>query len=188
MKKSLLKLALAMMAVLLAVPAHHAMADDDNNEGDNGRGRGDPHIDVDANLQTVLSGHHLELSFDVAPGSAASFPLPKTQSPVRIDVSFSLLNAVTQLPSEIMFAVVNQDPSSSRISWVGTNNDATQQAGTSIPSGSGPLIARICGTVCPITNAALEVNSDLTQPGTLKLTVNAATVIVPGHFKVNLWF
>lgn len=188
MKKNLLKLALGILAVLLAFPAQRAMADDDNNQGDNGKGKGDPHVDVDVDVQTALGAHHQELSFDVAPGAAATFPLPKTQWPIRIDVSFTLLNAATQTPSEIMYAVVNQDPMSSKISWVGTNSDATQQAGTSIPSGSAPVIARICGGGCPTTNATLEVNSDATLPGTLKLTVNAATVILTGHFKVALWF
>jgi hypothetical protein len=187
MKKNLLKLALGLLAVLLAAPAHHAMADDDNNQG-NGKGKGDPHGDVDVDPQAILNAHHQELSFDVAPGASATFPLPKTQWPIRIDVSFSLLNAGTQVPSEIMYAVVNQDSASSKISWLGTNNDATQQSGTSLPTGSSPVIARICGGGCPTTNATLEVNSDATLPGTLKLAVNAATVIVPGHFKVALWY
>ena len=185
MKKTLLRLALGMLAVLLAVPAHHAMADhDDDDENNHGRGRGDPPVDVEA----ILEGHHKELSFDVAPGASASFALPKTQWPVRIDVSFSILNGGTQTPSEVMSALVNQDPQSSKITWVGTNNDASQQAGTTVPSGSNPVIARICGGTCPTTNATLEVNSDATLPGTLKLTVNAATVILPGHFKVSLWY
>jgi hypothetical protein len=110
-----------MMAVLLAVPANRAMAGDDNNNQGNGQGRGDPHVDV----QAILSAFHQELSFDVAPGASASFALPKTQWPVRIDVSFSLLNNGTQAPSEIMYAVVNQDSLSSKITWVGTNNDAS---------------------------------------------------------------
>ena len=188
MKKNLLKLALGMLAILLAVPAPRAMADDDNDQGNNGKGKGDPHVDVDADVQAALGAHHQELSFDVAPGASATFPLPKTQWPVRIDVSFSLLNVGTQIPSEIMSAVVNQDPSSSKITWVGTNNDATQQAGTSLPTGSAPVIARICGGGCPTTNATLEVNSDATLPGTLKLAVNAATVVSTGHFKVALWY
>ena len=187
MKRNLLTLGLGLLAVLLAVPAPHARADDDNNQG-NGKGKGDPHVDVDVDPQAVLAAHHQELSFDVAPGASATFPLPKTQSPVRIDVSFSLLNAGTQAPSEIMSAVVNQDPSSSKITWVGTNNDATLQAGTSLPSGSSPVIARICGGGCPTSNATLEVNSDATLPGSLKLAVNATNVLVTGHFKVALWY
>ncbi len=187
MKKTLYQLALGMLAVLLVMPAHRAMADDDDDDHDNnGKGRGDPHVVVDA--EAILSAHHKELSFDVAPGASASFALPKTQWPVRIDVSFSLLNAGTQTPGEIMYAVVNQDPSSSKITWVGTNNDATQQAGSSLPSGSNPVIARICGGGCPVSNATLEVNSDTTLPGTLKLAVNSATVTVTGHFKVALWY
>ena len=95
MKNMFLRLTLGLLAVFLAFPAQHAMANDDN-DNDNGQGRGDPHVDI----QTILSAHHQELSFDVAPGSSASFALPKTQWPVRIDVSFSLLNAATQTPSD----------------------------------------------------------------------------------------
>ncbi len=88
-----------------------------------------------------------------------------------------------------MYAVVNQDPSSFKFTWVGTNSDATMQAGTSTPSGSNPLIAKICGGVgCLVTNFTLEVNSDTTLPGTLKLTSNANTVGLTAHFKVNLWY
>ncbi|MBI2817481.1 MAG: hypothetical protein HYX72_11130 [Acidobacteria bacterium] len=185
MKKTLLAVALGMLAVLLVVPAHHTMAaHDDDDDDDHGRGRGDPHVDV----QAILSAHHQELSFDIAPGASASFALPKTQWPIRIDVSFSLLNGGTQTPSEIMSALVNQDPQSSKITWVGTNNDASQQAGTTLPTGSNPVIARICGGGCPTTNASLEVNSDATLPGTLKLSVNSATVTSQGHFKVSLWY
>lgn len=181
MKKTVLAVALGMLAVLLVVPSHHTMAADDDD--DHGQGRGDPHVDV----QAILSAHHQELSFDVAPGASASFALPKTQWPIRIDVSFSLLNAGTQTPSEIMSALVNQDPQSSKITWIGTNNDASQQAGTTLTSAT-TVIARICGGGCPTTNASLEVNSDATLPGTLKLAVNSATVTSQGHFKVNLWY
>ena len=67
------------------------------------------------------------------------------------------------------------------------------QTGTSTPSGSNPLIAKICGgPACP-TNATLEVdnpfaNSCPAAPGTLKL-VNAAPVGGPtATFKVSMWY
>jgi hypothetical protein len=124
----------------------------------------------------------------VAPGGSATFPLPVAQVPVHIAVSFSLLNGGTQVPSEIMYAVVNQDEKSSKFSWVGTNNDGSVQVGTSNRSGSNPLIARICGGGCPTTNATLEVGSDQTVPGTLKLTVNRATVSRTATFVVTMLY
>jgi len=137
----------------------------------------------------AISAHHDEQNFSIAPGGSASFAIPNTQEPVFIAVSETVLNGGTQLPSEIMSAVVNQDPSSFKFTWVGTNSDATMQAGTSTPSGSNPLIAKICGGVgCLVTNFTLEVNSDTTLPGTLKLTSSANTVGLTAHFKVNLWY
>jgi hypothetical protein len=89
-------------------------------------------------------------------------------------VSFSPLNGGTQTPSEVMYAQVNQDQDSNVISWIGTNNNGSVQVGTSIPTGSSPVIAKICGGSCGVTNA----------PGTLMLTVNARTVTRPATFDV----
>ena len=136
----------------------------------------------------VTGAHHQELTFTIAPGGSQSFTIPKTLQPVRIEVTFSLLDGATQTPSEVMYAVVNQDPASSRFSWVGTNNDGSVQVGTSVPTGSFPLIAKICGgSFCP-TNATLEVDNDSTVPGSLKLTTNANSISLPATFKVEMWF
>jgi hypothetical protein len=124
-----------------------------------------------------------QLTFTVAPGGSQSFALPAMQVPVRIEVTFSLLNGGTQTPSEIMYAVVNKDPSSGQISWVGTNNDGTQSGATSL---SATDIAHIFGGASPTVNATLAVDS--AAAGTLKITQNAATTILPGHYVVDLWF
>ncbi len=128
-------------------------------------------------------GHFQQLTFTIAPGGSQSFMLPAKQAPVRIEVTFSLLNGGTQTPSEIMYAVVNQDPSSSQMTWVGTNNDGTQSGATSI---SATEIAHIFGGASPTVNATLAVDS-LTM-GTLKITQNATTTILSGHYIVDLWF
>jgi hypothetical protein len=124
------------------------------------------------------------LTFTVQPGGSATFPIPVAQRPIQIAVSFSLLNGGTQTPSEVMYAVLNQDQDSREFSWVGTNNDGSVQAGTSIPTGSGPLIAKICGGSCAVSNATLEVHSVATVPGTLMLTVNKSTVSRTATFQV----
>ena len=59
----------------------------------------------------------------VAPGGSVSFPIPETQRPIFIAVSFSLQNGGTQTPSEVMYAVLNQDDKSNQFSWIGTNNE-----------------------------------------------------------------
>ncbi len=128
-------------------------------------------------------GHFQQLTFTIAPGGSQSFGLPAKQVPVRIEVTFSLLNNGTQTPSEVMYAVVNQDPLSGQMTWVGTNNDGTQKGENSISSTD---IAHIFGGASPTVNATLAV--DNLGAGTLKLTQNAATTIIPGHYIVDLWF
>jgi len=128
-------------------------------------------------------GHFQQLTFTIVPGGSQSFALPAKQVPVRIEVTFSLLNAGTQTPSEVMYAVVNQDPASGQMTWVGTNNDGTQSGANSLTSSA---IAHIFGGLNPTVNATLAVDNP--GVGTLKLTQNAATTILSGHYIVDLWF
>ncbi len=128
-------------------------------------------------------GHFQQLTFTIAPGGSQSFALPAKQVPIRIEISFSLQNGGTQTPSEIMYAVVNQDSSSGQVSWVGTNNDGTQSGSSSLTSTD---IAHIYGGASPTVNATLAV--DNLGTGTLKLTQNANTTSIAGHYVVDLWF
>ena len=99
-----------------------------------------------------------------------------------MEVTFSLLNGGTQTQSEIMYAVVNKDPSSGQLTWVGTNNDGSQSGASTV---SATEIAHIFGGASPTVNATLAVDSP--AAGTLKITQNAATTILPGHYVVDLW-
>jgi len=102
---------------------------------------------------------------------------------VRIEVSFTLLNGGTQEPSELMYAVVNQDPSSKQLTWIGTNNDGSTSGSSSL---KGNLIASIFGGGPPTTNASLEVAVAATR--TLAIKQNAATTALPGHYVVRFYF
>jgi hypothetical protein len=138
---------------------------------------------------TRLFGASKVLTFtNVAPGASVTFALPVAQTPIFLAVSSSVQNGGTQTPSEVMYAVINQDNKSSQITWVGTNNDGSVQVGTSIPTGSGPLIAKICGGSCPTENASLVVQSAASVPGTLSLVVNSETGTKPVTFVVTMLY
>jgi hypothetical protein len=124
-----------------------------------------------------------ELQFVLKPGGSQTFILPAVQSSVRIEVSFTGLNGGTQEPSELMYALVNQDPSSKQMTWIGTNNDGSTSGSSSL---KGSLIASIFGGAAPTTNATLEVATAATR--TLVIKQNAATTIIPGHYIVRFYF
>ncbi len=132
------------------------------------------------------TSHYQQLSFVIKPGGSESLALPpeavRTGCAVRIDVSFSLHNAGTQKPSEIMCAVVNRDPESHQITWIGTNNDGTSKGSSST---DGRAIAHIYGGASPTVNASLEVGD--AAAGTLMLTQNASTTARPGYYCVTIW-
>ena len=87
--------------------------------------------DLQNQIDTLLDAHHQELQFSVDPGGSAPFALPKVQSPVRIEVTVTFMDGGTPSPSAIMYAVVNQDPVSEAMTWIGTNSDGTRGASTS---------------------------------------------------------
>lgn len=83
---------------------------------------------------------YLKVQFTLPPGGFKVIPLPVGQIPITVAVSFTLKNGGTQTPSELMAALVNEDPSSKELTWIGTNSDGTQAAGTTL---SSDLIASI---------------------------------------------
>jgi len=133
----------------------------------------------------LIGDHHTELTFDLNPGESFSFPLPKKQSPIRIEVTVSRMNGGTQKPTEIMYAVVNQDPVSNQMTWIGTNSDGSVAATNSLDS-TDDVIAVICGGACPTYDDRLLVN-DLSD-STVKIESNNATVTVKSSYIVHLWF
>lgn len=133
----------------------------------------------------LIGNHHTELTFDLEPGQSFSFPLPKKLSPVRIEVTVSRMNEGTQTPTDIMYAVVNQDPESNEMTWIGTNSDGSVVATNSLDS-ADDVIAVICGGACPTFDDRLLVD-DLTT-STVKIESNAETVSVTSSYVVHLWF
>jgi len=119
-----------------------------------------------------------KLSFSLSPGASSSFALPETQSPVRIEVSLTFLNGGTQTPSEIMYAVVNQDQQSGQMTWIGTNSDGSQAGSSSLDN---TQIASIGGG-----NAVLEV--DNLSSGTVRISQSATRTSIAGHYIVRIWY
>jgi opacity protein-like surface antigen len=83
-----------------------------------------------------------QIAFSLAPGASCFVPLPAVQVPIRVMVSETLKNGGTQTPSELMTAVVDTDPSSLQLTWIGTSSNGVQSAGTTL---GNPLIANIGG-------------------------------------------
>jgi hypothetical protein len=127
---------------------------------------------------TPATDHYQELAFSINPGESYSFALPDVQAPVRIEVSFSSFNGGTQTPSEIMYAVMNQDQQSGQMTWIGTSSDGNQLGSNSLDD---TQIASIGGG-----NAVLEVDSLANH--TVKISQNANRTTLPGHYIVHLWY
>lgn len=124
-----------------------------------------------------------ELRFTLQPGGSHDFILPEAQSPVHIEVSFTLNNGGTQEPSELMYAVVNQDPASREITWIGTNSDGSASGSSSL---KGKTIASIFGGGSSTTNSSLNVAAAATR--TLNIIQNASTTAKPGEYVVRMYF
>jgi len=124
-----------------------------------------------------------EIRFTLQPGGSHDFVLPVVQNPVRIEVSFTLNNGGTQEPSELMYAVVNQDPSSKQMTWIGTNSDGSASGSSSL---KGAMIARIFGGSAPTTNASMNVANAATR--TLSIEQNSSTTAKPGEYVIRLYF
>ncbi|MGD0095342.1 MAG: hypothetical protein ABSB60_02535 [Terracidiphilus sp.] len=124
-----------------------------------------------------------ELQFTLKPGGSQTFLLPAVQTPVRVEVSFTLANGGTQEPSELMDALINQDPSSKQLTWIGTSNNGSTSGSSSLKTS---LIASIFGGGPPTTNATLEVAT--ATSGILTIKQNAATTALPGHYVVRFCY
>jgi len=86
--------------------------------------------------------HYILVSFSLPPGGSKSIPLPADQTPILVVVSKAPEKDGTPTPSERMTAVVNSEPSSHQLTWIGTGSSGDQAGGTTL---SNPLIATING-------------------------------------------
>jgi hypothetical protein len=87
--------------------------------------------------------------------------------------SLSAENHGTQTPSALVGAIINEDPSSRQLTWIGTNGDGTQAAGTTL---SNPAqVAAFAFNNCIVT--AAPGSGDV--KGKLIFTQSATTTSVP---------
>jgi hypothetical protein len=123
-----------------------------------------------------------ELRFTLQPGAGHNFVLPVTQNPIRIEVSVTANNGGTQEPSELMYALINQDPSSKQLTWIGTNSDGSTSGSSSL---KGKIIARIFGGGPGTVNATLNVQA---ATRALAINQNAGTTSVPDEYVVKMYY
>ena len=123
---------------------------------------------------------YLKVQFSLPPGGSKVIPLPVGQVPINVLVSFTLKNGSTQIPSELMAALVNEDPSSHQLTWIGTNSDGTQAAGTTL---GNHLIASIAqGNV----NLSAETPTAGAPNGSLVVSQSSTQTIRDGYYIVTL--
>ena len=138
---------------------------------------------VSSNPAINVTGHdHQRLTFTLAPGASRTFPLPAANRPVRIDLDKVSTNGGVQTPSEVFTALVNADRNGAGMSWIGTNSDGSQRAGSTITSHN--ITNLVCGASCII--ASLNVKS--VAHHTVVLHVNAATTSIRGTYVINIWY
>jgi len=87
-----------------------------------------------------------------------------------------------QTPSEVFTALVNVDQNGAGMSWIGTNSDGSQKAGSTISTHN--ITNLVCGASCLI--ASLNVNS--VAQHTVVLKANAATSRIKETYVINIWY
>ena len=130
----------------------------------------------------VTGPDHQRLVFTLAPGGSHSFKLPAANDPVRIDLDKISTNGGLQNPSEVFSALVNVDNNGAGMSWIGTNSDGSQAAGST--SHGSTITKLVCGSSCVI--ATLSVSS--VGAHTVTLTANAAASSINETYVVNIWY
>jgi hypothetical protein len=130
----------------------------------------------------VTGPDHERLTFTLAPGASQSFKLPASNDPVRIDLDKVSTNGGVQTPSEVFSALVNVDANGAGMTWIGTNSDGSQSAGSTIKGTD--ITNLVCGTQCVI--ATLSVSSIAAH--TVVLKANAATSIIKEKYVINVWY
>ncbi len=82
-----------------------------------------------------------------------------------------------------MYALVNQDPSSKQLTWIGTNNDGSASGSSSL---KGKNIANIFGGGPGTVNVSLDVANATAR--TLTVNQHSDTTSKPGDYVVRLYY
>jgi hypothetical protein len=118
------------------------------------------------------------------PGGSFTFPLPKVDSPIRIEISAPSTNGGVQTPSELMWALVNRDSGNSQITWIGSNSDGSALGSNSL-TGDG-VLANIYGGSAPTTISSLVVAN--ASAGTLSVKRSSTTTTISGRYVVRMYY
>ncbi len=130
--------------------------------------------------QAAFAGGHLVYKFTLPPGGSKTIALPVVQAPVRLAASLSFETNGVVNSSELVSAVVNQDPAG-QVTWVATNADGSRAAG-STPGATRVASFRSGGTA--VTAAA----GDGRTRGSLAFSQGASERGVPGTYWVVLTY
>ena len=125
-------------------------------------------------------------TFTLAPGASHKIVLPAAGAPVQVTVSVTANNGGTQTPSEIGYAVVNEDVKSRQVTWVGTSSDGSTQAGTSIPTGAAEVLDIGGGSL--VVTAVAGTSATSAGYGSLIFTQSATRTVFTYTYAVTLNF
>lgn len=122
-------------------------------------------------------------AFTLNPGGKFIFSLPAMEKPIFILISARATSGGTQTPTEVFYAVLNQDPVSGQLTWIGTNSDGSATAGTTL---SGFNICNLWAGGAPSAAATLSVNGAMTS-NQLEVSQSNSTTGVPYHYIVTMF-
>lgn len=114
------------------------------------------------------------------PGGSYNLSMPVVQNPVRIDISVTFANQGTLNPTELVSALVNIDPYSKQMTWIGTNNDGSKTAGNT----GGNLTIASFGVDASL-DAVLGTGGAMP---TLKIMQNANATSIAGHYVIRMYY
>ncbi len=127
------------------------------------------------------AANHVSYTFTLAPGASKSFPIPAVGTPVTLTGTITAKNGGTQTPSALVAALVNQDPSSGQLTWIGTNGNGSQTVGTTL---SASVVASYA-----FSNAVISATASATAgKGTLTVTQSATQTSVPCTYTILLGY
>lgn len=130
----------------------------------------------------AASPNVVRYEFVLAPGGSKTIGMPVILSPVDMLVSLSAENNGTQTPSALAHALVNEDPKSRELTWIGTSSDGTTVAGTTLSSSEIAIIGPSPGNLI-ITAVPGGADSPL---GKLVFTQSAAQTTIDIRYVVTL--
>jgi hypothetical protein len=108
--------------------------------------------------------HH---KFSLGSNAHQTIKLPVSSEPIQMLLSLSSGNGGTGNPSELAYAVLNQDSVSGDVTWIGTSSNGTTEAGTTQGSGYIATVGSAIITALARTTGAPNGSLVITQSSTI---------------------